>query len=55
MPQRSRDNYRLYDADDVQPLRCIVALKQQGFQLSHIQQLLDMKGEAQPNSMAVLE
>ena len=54
-PKRSRGNYRLYDDDDVQRLRRIVALKQQGFQLSHIQQLLDTDGEALPNSMAVVE
>lgn len=39
-PVRSRSNYRLYTQEDVQQLRQIVALKQQGFQLSHIQQLL---------------
>ncbi|NET09449.1 MAG: MerR family transcriptional regulator, partial [Symploca sp. SIO2B6] len=54
-PRRSRGNYRLYDDDDVQRLRRIVALKQQGFQLSHIQQLLDTNGGALPNSTAVVE
>ncbi|MEM9217221.1 MAG: precorrin-8X methylmutase [Cyanobacteria bacterium P01_F01_bin.150] len=54
-PKRSRGNYRLYGDDDVQRLRRIVALKQQGFQLSHIQQLLDTNGDALPNSMAVVE
>lgn len=39
-PQRSSSNYRLYTQKEVQQLRQIVALKQQGFQLSHIQQLL---------------
>ena len=39
-PVRSRSNSRLYTQEDVQQLRQIVALKQQGFQLSHIQQLL---------------
>lgn len=39
-PRRSSGNYRLYTQKDVQQLRQIVALKQQGFQLSHIQQLL---------------
>lgn len=39
-PQRSAGNYRLYTQHDVKQLRQIVALKQQGFQLSHIQQLL---------------
>jgi precorrin-8X/cobalt-precorrin-8 methylmutase len=37
---RSSGNYRLYTDADVQRLRRIVALKQQGFQLSHIHQLL---------------
>lgn len=37
---RSPSNYRLYSQQDVQQLRRIVALKQQGFQLSHIRQLL---------------
>ena len=54
-PKRSRGNYRLYDDTDVQRLRRIVALKQQGFQLSHIQQLLDPKDVAASNSMAVME
>ena len=54
-PKRSRGNYRLYDDADVQRLRRIVALKQQGFQLSHIQQLLDTQDKAKPNSTAVLE
>lgn len=39
-PQRSRGNYRLYGEADVQRLQRIVALKQQGFQLSHIKQML---------------
>ncbi|MGK7888985.1 MAG: MerR family transcriptional regulator, partial [Leptolyngbyaceae cyanobacterium] len=54
-PKRSRGNYRLYDDDDVQRLRRIVALKQQGFQLSHIQQLLATESEGQPNPTAVVE
>jgi len=54
-PERSRSNYRLYAAVAAQRLRRIVALKQPGFQLSHIQQLLDTQGDVQPNSMAVLE
>ena len=53
-PKRSRGNYRLYDDTDVQRLRRIVALKQQGFQLSHIQQLL-AAGEAPASSVAVME
>ncbi len=40
-PQRSQGNYRLYSQEDVQHLRRVVALKQQGFQLSHIKQLLE--------------
>ncbi|MEL7509142.1 MAG: precorrin-8X methylmutase [Cyanobacteria bacterium J06554_1] len=54
-PKRSRGNYRLYDDADVHRLRRIVALKQQGFQLSHIQQLLDTQDGSPPNSMAVME
>lgn len=38
---RSQGNYRLYSSQDVQRLRQIVALKQQGFQLNHIQHLLE--------------
>jgi precorrin-8X/cobalt-precorrin-8 methylmutase len=38
--QRSEGNYRLYTQQDVQRLQRIIALKQQGFQLSHIRQLL---------------
>ncbi len=40
-PQRSPSNYRLYTDADVKRLQRIVALKQQGFQLSHIKQVLD--------------
>jgi precorrin-8X/cobalt-precorrin-8 methylmutase len=40
-PERSQSNYRLYTDQDVQRLRRIVALKQQGFQLAHIKQVLD--------------
>lgn len=54
-PKRSRGNYRLYDDADVHRLRRIVALKQQGFQLSHIQQLLATENEAPQHSMAVTE
>jgi len=39
-PERSNGNYRLYSETDVQRLQRIVALKQQGFQLSHIKQML---------------
>jgi len=54
-PKRSRGNYRLYDDTDVYRLRRIVALKQQGFQLSHIQQLLSTENEASQHSTAVTE
>lgn len=40
-PQRSESNYRLYTDTDIQRLRRIMALKQQGFQLSHIRKLLE--------------
>jgi len=40
-PARSPGNYRLYTDSDVQRLKRIVALKQQGFQLAHIQKLLE--------------
>jgi precorrin-8X/cobalt-precorrin-8 methylmutase len=40
-PARSRGNYRLYSQRDVQRLQRIVALKRQGFQLSHIHKLLE--------------
>lgn len=40
-PARSPGNYRLYTESDVQRLKRIVALKQQGFQLTHIQKLLE--------------
>lgn len=39
-PERSAGNYRLYAPSDVQQLRRLMSLKQQGFQLSHIQQIL---------------
>lgn len=38
---RSHSNYRLYTQQDVQRLQRIMALKQQGFQLSHIRKLLE--------------
>lgn len=44
-PERSPSNYRLYSQQDVQRLRRIVALKQQGFQLSHIRKLLETGGD----------
>jgi precorrin-8X/cobalt-precorrin-8 methylmutase len=42
-PSRSDGNYRLYSDCDVQRLQRIVALKQQGFQISHIQKLLNIR------------
>lgn len=55
-PVRSRGNYRLYTDQDVQRLQHIVALKQQGFQLSHIHKLLEAEPEAeQATLMAQLQ
>lgn len=56
-PQRSASNYRLYSQQDVQHLKQIVALKQQGFQLSHVQQLLNSESEtnADPALIAQLQ
>jgi precorrin-8X/cobalt-precorrin-8 methylmutase len=50
LPQvaRSSANYRLYTEEDVQRLQRIVALKQQGFQLNHIQQLLPQSSADMP-------
>jgi precorrin-8X/cobalt-precorrin-8 methylmutase len=45
-PARSASNYRLYNEADVQRLQRIVALKQQGFQLSHIKQMLAEEPDA---------
>ena len=45
-PARSPSNYRLYSEADVQRLRYIMALKQQGFQLSHIRQLLGDRSDS---------
>ncbi len=53
---RSTSNYRLYTRSDVQRLQKIVALKQQGFQLSHIRKLLETDAEASPDAlMATLQ
>jgi precorrin-8X/cobalt-precorrin-8 methylmutase len=55
---RSTSNYRLYTHKDVQKLQKIVALKQQGFQLSHIRKLLEEndKNTSSPNKvMATLQ
>ena len=46
LPMRSHSNYRLYSEADVQRLQRIVALKQQGFQLAHIKQMLAAQPEA---------
>lgn len=46
-PARSPGNYRLYSQRDVQRLQRIAALKQQGFQLSHIGKLLEVEPEGQ--------
>ncbi|WP_026072794.1 precorrin-8X methylmutase [Nodosilinea nodulosa] len=45
-PVRSPSNYRLYTPADVQRLRQVVKLKQQGFQLAHIRQLLAANAES---------
>ena len=45
-PARSNGNYRLYSEADVQRLQRILALKQQGFQLSHIKQMLAGRPES---------
>lgn len=51
-PERSPSNYRLYNVSDVQRLKQIVALKQQGFQLTHIRQLLSAEaGEIASDSL----
>jgi precorrin-8X/cobalt-precorrin-8 methylmutase len=50
-PPRSAGNYRLYSEQDVQRLKRIVALKQQGFQLSHIRKLLDVEPISERDSL----
>ena len=51
-PRRSPSNYRLYSEADIQRLGQIVALKQQGFQISHIKQILAARPAAdQPDSL----
>ena len=54
-PRRSPGNYRLYGDADVHRLRRIVALKQQGFQLGHIKQLLSVEGEEPLAPEAIVE
>ena len=41
--ERSHSNYHLYNENDVRWLQRIVALKQQGFQLNHIRQILKVE------------
>lgn len=53
--QRSEGNYRLYTQQDVQRLRRVIALKQQGFQLSHIQQLLDSQSEESVDPTLIMQ
>lgn len=50
-PMRSSGNYRLYSDQDVQRLKRIVALKQQGFQLSHIHKLLEVEPELEQEAL----
>jgi precorrin-8X/cobalt-precorrin-8 methylmutase len=50
-PMRSSGNYRLYSEQDVQRLKRIVALKRQGFQLSHIHKLLEAEPQAEPETL----
>jgi precorrin-8X/cobalt-precorrin-8 methylmutase len=56
-PVRSPSNYRLYTETDVMRLQRIMALKQQGFQLNHIRQILELEPEVDinPNLMAQLQ
>ncbi|MEM8602424.1 MAG: precorrin-8X methylmutase [Cyanobacteria bacterium P01_H01_bin.121] len=54
-PQRSEGNYRLYTQQDVQRLQRVMALKQQGFQLCHIRQLLDSHTEATLDSTLIAQ
>lgn len=44
--RRSKSNYRLYTKQDIQRLQRILALKAQGFQLSHIRKLMETDTEA---------
>jgi precorrin-8X/cobalt-precorrin-8 methylmutase len=50
-PVRSPGNYRLYTESDVQRLKRIVALKRQGFQLSHIGKLLETSSHEAPETL----
>ncbi|WP_066425553.1 precorrin-8X methylmutase [Anabaena sp. 4-3] len=56
-PVRSPSNYRLYTEKDVIRLQRIMALKQQGFQLNHIRQILEVEPQldTNPNLIAQLQ
>ncbi|BAU06564.1 MerR family transcriptional regulator [Fischerella major NIES-592] len=54
-PMRSHSNYRLYTETDVIRLQRIVALKQQGFQLNHIRQILEVEPPNNPNANLMLQ
>jgi len=54
-PIRSSSNYRLYAEHDVQRLRRIMALKQQGFQLSHIHQLLETSPDPEITQVLMMQ
>lgn len=54
-PARSPGNYRLYSEQDAQRLQRIVALKQQGFQLSHIQQLLETSPDGEMTQTLIVQ
>jgi precorrin-8X/cobalt-precorrin-8 methylmutase len=54
-PVRSKSNYRLYTDKDVLRLQRIVALKQQGFQLNHIHQLLEVEPSSDPTAIMMAQ
>lgn len=54
-PKRSSGNYRLYSEQDIQRLKRILALKQQGFQLSHIHKLLQVEPEVEQTEMMMTQ
>jgi precorrin-8X/cobalt-precorrin-8 methylmutase len=54
-PDRSPGNYRLYSDRDVQRLKRIVALKRQGFQLSHIRKLLEVEPETRQTQTLMMQ
>nr|WP_217651836.1 precorrin-8X methylmutase [Hydrococcus rivularis] len=53
--KRSEGNYRLYSSEDVQRLQRIMALKQQGFQLSHIRKLLEEESSEGDTLSSILQ